>query len=149
MKIIQCGPQQLDEAAYLFNQYRMFYEQADDLATSYNFIKYNLDNEKSKIYLVLDDSGKAVAFAQLYPTLCSLAMKPFYWLYDLYVDQSARKQGYARHLMNYLSETLKAEGAQRLSLDTAISNKAAQALYESLGYEQEKSFITYHKFLNV
>ncbi|WP_256588508.1 N-acetyltransferase [Pseudomonas sp. FW305-17] len=41
-----------------------------------------------------------------------------------------------------------AEGAQRLSLDTARSNLAAQALYESLGYEAEQEFVTYHKVLD-
>ncbi|MHA6195029.1 N-acetyltransferase family protein [Pseudomonas wadenswilerensis] len=147
MQIIECTLKDLDQAAGLFNQYRIFYELPDDLASSRDFLKANLDGKRSRIFLVLDDQGTAQAFAQLYPALCSLAMKRFYWLYDLFVAPEARKSGYARQLMNHLTTLLRAEGADRISLDTASSNKAAQALYESLGYVREAEFLTYHQYL--
>lgn len=147
MQIIECTLEQLNDVATLFNQYRIFYELPDDLETSRDFLQANLENNRSRIFLLLDDDVQAVAFAQLYPALCSLAMKRFYWLYDLFVAPQARKSGYARQLMNHLSTLLTAEGADRISLDTATSNKAAQALYESLGYQQEGVFLTYHKYL--
>lgn len=147
MHIIECGLQDLDPVADLFNQYRVFYELPDDLGASRAFIRANLQEQRSRIFLVLDDDGRALAFAQLYPALCSLAMKRFYWLYDLFVAPAARKSGHARQLMNHLSALLAAEGADRISLDTATSNKAAQALYESLGYQREGEFLTFHKYL--
>lgn len=147
MRIIECSLKDVDPAAVLFNQYRIFYDLPDDLAASRDFLKANLQESRSRIFLVLDEHGSAVAFAQLYPALCSLAMKPFYWLYDLFVAPQARKAGYARQLMNHLTTLLTAEGADRISLDTATSNKAAQALYESLGYQRESEFLTYHKYL--
>jgi len=147
MPIIECTTQQLDQAAALFNQYRIFYELPDDLERSRAFLQANLNDSRSRIFLVQDDDGNAVAFAQLYPALCSLAMKRFYWLYDLFVAPQARKCGHARQLMEHLSALLAAEGADRISLDTATSNKAAQALYESLGYQREREFLTYHKYL--
>jgi ribosomal protein S18 acetylase RimI-like enzyme len=148
MHIIACELQHLDAAADLFNQYRMFYEEADDLPTARAFLQNNLETGNSRIFLLLDDNDQAIAFAQLYPATCSLAMKRFYWLYDLFVAPHARRGGHARTLMNHLTATFKAEGAQRLSLDTARSNTAAQALYESLGYQAEQDFITYHQMLN-
>ncbi|OLS62651.1 GNAT family N-acetyltransferase [Pseudomonas putida] len=147
MQIIECSLKDVDPAAVLFNQYRVFYELADDLPASREFLRINLQERRSRIFLVLDGEGNAVAFAQLYPALCSLAMKRFYWLYDLFVAPQARKAGYARQLMNHLTALLTAEGADRISLDTAASNKAAQALYESLGYQRESEFLTYHKYL--
>lgn len=147
MQIIECTLKDLDQAAGLFNQYRIFYELPDDLASSCDFLKANLEGKRSRIFLVLDDQGTAQAFAQLYPALCSLAMKRFYWLYDLFVAPEARKSGYTRQLMNHLTTLLRAEGADRISLDTATSNKAAQALYESLGYVRESEFLTYHQYL--
>ncbi|WP_175650321.1 GNAT family N-acetyltransferase [Pseudomonas sp. Marseille-P9899] len=147
MQIIECTLEQLNDVATLFNQYRIFYELPDDLETSRDFLRANLENNRSRIFLLLDDDGQTVAFAQLYPALCSLAMKRFYWLYDLFVAPQARKSGHARQLMNHLTTLLTAEGADRISLDTATSNKAAQALYESLGYQREGMFLTYHKYL--
>ncbi|NWC96305.1 MULTISPECIES: GNAT family N-acetyltransferase [unclassified Pseudomonas] len=147
MEIIECSIEHAEASAVLFNQYRIFYELPDDLAAAQEFISANLTHARSRIFLVLDDEKKPVAFAQLYPAMCSIAMKPFYWLYDLFVAPSARNKGYARHLMTHLTSLLSAEGAQRISLDTAHSNKAAQALYESLGYTRESEFMTYHKVL--
>ncbi|MDE1166447.1 MAG: GNAT family N-acetyltransferase [Pseudomonas sp.] len=147
MEVIECSLKDVDRVAQLFNEYRVFYELADDLAASRGFIQGNLEKKASRVFLLLDDDQQPVAFAQLYPAICSLEMKPFYWLYDLYVAATARKKGFARALMTHLTTTLTAEGAQRISLDTAHANKAAQALYESLGYEREAQFITYHKIL--
>lgn len=148
MKITLCTEQHLQCMAELFNNYRIFYEQETDLNACHAFIKSNLDNQRSTIFLLFDDEGTAVGFSQLYPTYCSIAMKPYYYLSDLYVDQSCREKGYARQLMNFITDHFRAQGVQRLTLDTATSNKIAQQLYESLGYEQEKGYITYHQHLN-
>ena len=147
MKIIQCTEQHLPRAAELFNHYRMFYEQDSDLAGSLAFIQSNIDNHRSKIFLLFDDEDEAVGFSQLYPTYCSIAMKPYYYLSDLYIEPSRRQAGHARRLMHFITEHCRAEGAQRLTLDTAATNKIAQHLYQSLGYEQERLYITYHQML--
>jgi ribosomal protein S18 acetylase RimI-like enzyme len=39
-------------------------------------------------------------------------------------------------------------GAGRLQLETAISNRPGQALYESLGWERDEEFYTYHLALD-
>lgn len=49
--------------------------------------------------------------------------------------------------MNYITDHFTNLGSQRLTLDTATTNKIAQALYESLGYEREEVYITYHQVL--
>jgi ribosomal protein S18 acetylase RimI-like enzyme len=147
MKIIHCTEAQLDILAELFNEYRIFYEKESDLAASRAFIQQNLTQARSKIFLLLDDEGTAVGFSQLYPAICSLAMRPYHYLSDLFISKSARKNGYARYLMNYITDHFSQEGAQRLTLDTAITNRIAQSLYESMGYEREEVFITYHQML--
>lgn len=147
MNIIECAEQHLQSAAELFNDYRIFYEQESDLPACYAFIRDNVEKKRSRLLLLLDPAGKAVGFSQLYPSYCSISMKPYYYLSDLYVDRSCRQKGYARFLMQAVTEQFAAEGAQRLTLDTATSNKIAQHLYESLGYEQEQVYITYHQML--
>lgn len=116
-------------------------------ATCRAFIQQNLRQNRSKIFLLLDEQGQAVAFSQLYPAVCSISMRPYYYLSDLYTTPSTRKNGYARHLMNHITEHFTKEGARRLTLDTATTNKIAQGLYESLGYQREAVYITYHQVL--
>jgi ribosomal protein S18 acetylase RimI-like enzyme len=147
MQVIHCTEAQLDVLSALFNDYRIFYEQASDLPACRAFIQQNLRQNRSKIFLLLDDQGQAVAFSQLYPAVCSISMRPYHYLSDLYTTPSTRKSGYARHLMNHITEHFTREGAQRLTLDTATTNKIAQGLYESLGYQREEVYITYHQVL--
>jgi GNAT superfamily N-acetyltransferase len=103
MEVIECTLQDVGGAASLFNQYRMFYELPDDLDKSRDFLRANLEQERSRIFLVVNEEMEAVAFAQLYPATCSLAMKHFYWLYDLFVDPSARSSGCARMVLDHLA----------------------------------------------
>ena len=147
MEVIECTRQKVDSAANLFNQYRMFYDLPDDLEKSRDFLRANLEQQRSRIFLVVNEDKEAVAFAQLYPATCSLAMKHFYWLYDLFVAPSARGSGYARMLLDHLANMARAEGAHRISLDTAKTNLSAQKLYSSQGYEAEGEFLTYHLML--
>lgn len=149
MKVIHCTEAQLDILAKLFNDYRIFYEQPSDLEVARSFIEQNLKNNRSKLFLLLDDDEKPVAFSQLYPAICSLALRSYYYLSDLYVVKEVRGNGYSRYLMNYITDHFTNEGAQRLTLDTATTNKIAQNLYESLGYVKEDVYITYHQTLPV
>ena len=147
MQVIHCTEAQIDALSELFNDYRIFYEQTSDVLACRAFILQNLQQNRSKIFLLLDDQGQAVGFSQLYPSVCSLSLRPYYYLSDLYTTKSARKNGYARYLMNYITDHFTNEGSQRLTLDTAMSNKIAQSLYETLGYEREEVYITYHQVL--
>lgn len=149
MQINHCTEQQLDTLSTMFNEYRIFYEYPSDLALARAFIAQNLQENRAKIFLLIDDDGVPVGFCQLYPAICSLALRPYYYLSDLYTVQTARRKGYARYLMNYISAHFSKEGAQRLSLDTAKTNTQAQRLYESLGYVREDVYLTYHQILPV
>lgn len=80
--------------------------------------------------------------------MCSLSMRSYHYLSDLYVAVPERKNGYARYLVNHLTDHFTHVGAQRLTLDTTTTNTAAQNLYESLGFEQETVNVTYHQVLD-
>jgi ribosomal protein S18 acetylase RimI-like enzyme len=145
MEIVRATAAHLQPTAELFNLYRMFYEQPSDIAGATAFIQANLAHERSQIFLLIDDNGRPVAFSQLYPTWCSTAMRPFMYLSDLFVHPSARRHGHARTLMQFLIETFGQQAMHRLTLETATTNLSAQALYESLGYQRDGVFITYHR----
>ena len=132
----------LDQLAELFDQYRQFYECPPDLGAAKNWIAENLERGRSTLFAA-DNGSQLLGFTQLYPALCSVDLVDYFVLYDLYVIEAARRQGIARALMNTASEWAKAQGADRLDLETARDNAPGQALYTDLGYELDEVFLKF------
>jgi ribosomal protein S18 acetylase RimI-like enzyme len=130
------------EVARLFDLYRQFYEQPADAGLARRFIGERVDRKESIIF-VADADGTLVGFTQLYPTFCSVAAAPIFVLYDLFVAEEARRGGVARALMAAATEHARQAGAVRLELATARTNRAGQALYESLGWKRDDAFHHY------
>jgi ribosomal protein S18 acetylase RimI-like enzyme len=144
MIIRQATTADLDMVAPLYDAYRQFYTQPPDLAAARTFIGDRMSRGESTVFLALEDDGsKALGFTQLYPAFCSVAAKPYYVLYDLYVASSARRRGVARRLMERARAFAAETGAFRLELQTARTNKPAQALYESLGWVRDEQYFVY------
>lgn len=55
MEVIECTHQDVDCAVYLFNQYRIFYELPGDLEQSRDFLRANLEDQRSRIFLVANE----------------------------------------------------------------------------------------------
>ena len=83
----------------------------------------------------------------LMPSTNTLAMRPIWFLEDLYVDVSARGQGVATALLSYAEEFARSTGAERLTLATAHDNLTAQHIYKKLGYVREEHFWYFHRLL--
>ena len=132
----------LDQLAELFDQYRRFYECPPDLGAAKNWLAENLERGRSTLFAA-DNGSQLLGFTQLYPALCSVDLVDYFVLYDLYVIEAARRQGIARALMNTASEWAKAQGADRLDLETARDNAPGQALYTDLGYELDEVFLKF------
>lgn len=135
----------LEQVAVLFNAYRQFYAQENDIALARQFMKSRLTNHDSTIFVAVNAEQKIVGFCQLYPTFCSVIAAPICVLYDLFVDPSTRKTGAGRLLMLTAQAHAENNGFARLDLTTAKNNVAAQALYESLGWERDEIFYAYSK----
>ena len=144
MNILRANTGHLEALAGLFDQYRCFYEQASDPEACGKFIADRLRNEESVIFAAQTEDGDIVGFTQLYRSFCSVEMKELIYLYDLFVAPHARRQGVARALMDAARRYSQDRGAGRLQLETAISNRPGQALYEDLGWERDQEFYTYH-----
>jgi len=144
MNIFRANQEHLDQLAGLFDQYRVFYEMDSDFDACRNFLAERLENKESVIFAAGSDAGALIGFTQLYPSFCSVELKPLVYLYDLFVDPGARRSGVARALMDAARQYAQAQGADRLQLETAIDNAQAQALYEDLGWQKDTEFFTYH-----
>ena len=135
----------LEQIAELFNAYRQFYAQENDIALARQFVKSRLTNHDAIVFVAVSAEQKIVGFCQLYPTFCSVIAAPICVLYDLFVDPSVRKTGAGRLLMLAAQAHAENNGFARLDLTTAKNNVAAQALYESLGWARDEIFYAYSK----
>jgi len=143
MKILRATKKHVPEVARLFDLYRQFYECEPDIELAKAYISERIQKEESTVFLA-DDNGTKKGFVQMYPSFCSVDAVKIYILYDLYVDASSRYSGVGALLMNSASEFAKEQGASRIDLMTAFSNKPGQHLYEKLGYSRVlEDFYTY------
>ncbi|WP_426702492.1 GNAT family N-acetyltransferase [Rhodanobacter sp. Col0626] len=133
----------LDTVAPLFDGYRQFYGQPADLARARDFLAERIHHHESLILLAQDESGAGLGFTQLYPLFSSVRTVRTWLLNDLFVIADARRQGVAAALLDAAENHARALGAASLSLSTALDNAAAQALYESRGWERDRQFCEY------
>lgn len=145
-RIRKAGPGDLDRLAPLFEAYLDFYQRPADPPRARQFLGERLERADSVILLAERPNGRAIGFAQLYPTFASLVMAPWWILYDLYVVPAARRGGVASSLLAEARELAIKTGAAGLGLDTATDNPARR-LYEALGWKRDEVFVHYELYL--
>jgi ribosomal protein S18 acetylase RimI-like enzyme len=133
----------LDTLVPLFDGYRVFYNHPSDLSLARSFLAERLTNSDS-IILIARTGEQAVGFTQLYPTFSSTRAWRTFILNDLFVYGSARKSGVGEALLEAAKTAATEAGGKRLTLSTAHSNGAAQALYERNGWVQDMAFRVYN-----
>ncbi len=142
MRVFLANVEHLESLSILFDQYRVFYQQTSDIDSARLFLIERFECCDSIIFAARD-GDQIVGFTQLYPSFSSVSMKRVWILNDLFVTFSHRNQGIARSLMAMARQYAEETGAIRIGLSTQQSNHAAQALYESLGYEKDEVFDHY------
>ena len=145
IEIRRAVPSDVDVLAPLFDAYRGFYGRPPDPALTRRFLSERLTRGESIVWLAVDDTtpGAPCGFTQLYPLFSSLRCRPIWILSDLFVARDQRRGGVGRRLMEAAHAFAREQGAASIELDTAHTNSAAQALYESLGYERDLEFRHY------
>ena len=121
----------------LFDKYRVFYKQLSDLELAKHFINERLNNNESVIFVAFDDDCMPVGFTQLYPKYSSARAVKNWILNDLFVDDTHRKQGIGRQLINAAISFGKQHEAKFIQLETANNNYTAQSLYKAIGFIQQ------------
>ncbi|MBM7648827.1 ribosomal protein S18 acetylase RimI-like enzyme [Bacillus ectoiniformans] len=145
MEIRHLTHEELSDASFLLNEYRIFYKQPSDLEAAAQFLKERLDHKDSIVYIAVIGE-EAVGFVQLYPTFSTVALKPAYILNDLYVLPSAREKGVAQALINQCYDYCEQNNARYITLETAVTNKNAQKLYEKMGMRTDDDVYHYVKY---
>jgi GNAT superfamily N-acetyltransferase len=142
LQVSRAGPADIDALHPLFMAYLAFYERDLDPEQAGTFLRERIRQGQSVIFIARSD-GSAVGFTQLYPAFASLSLKRSWILNDLFVAKSARGHGAAMALMNAARQLALDTGACEIFLQTARTNRTAQALYEKLGYVRDDAFLVY------
>ena len=132
----------------LFDAYRQFYGRTSDAAAARTFLLARFANRESTLFIA-HQGEMAIGFAQLYPSFSSVSLARIFILNDLFVQEQARRTGVASSLLSAAATFAVSLGAVRLSLSTALTNDAAQALYRSAGWNRDQQFSVYHLALSV
>lgn len=142
MEIFQANIKQLNDVAFLFDQYRVFYRQNSDLKQAKQFIKARLQQQDAVI-LLATKNNQPVGYTQLFPSWSSVSIQRVWILNDLFVLPTERNKGVAKALMNAAKEYAVSTNAVRIILATEVTNKIGQNLYESMGYRKFDEFYHY------
>lgn len=142
-EIVPATPADVGEIAPLFDLYRQFYGKEPNEEAARRFLFARLSKGESVVFYVRHQ-GKAAAFLQLYPVFSSVNLSRQWILNDLYVLPEARKHGYGRALVERAHRLAEETQANSLMLETAVTNDAAQKLYESLGWKRDNEFFRYY-----
>jgi ribosomal protein S18 acetylase RimI-like enzyme len=84
----------------------------------------------------LDGAVIGYAYARLEPKDWNNLLDAHGALHDIFVAESARRQGVARRLVEAVRDRLKAKGAPRVVLHTASKNQSARAFFAALGFRE-------------
>jgi ribosomal protein S18 acetylase RimI-like enzyme len=144
LMIRMAAPSDLRLLAELFDGYRQFYQQPQDVERARDFIGERLARNDSWI-LVAEQQDELLGFCQLYPSFSSTTTSRIAILNDLFVSQLARQKGVGQALMRAAEELGKNLGVTSLELATAISNTSAQTLYEKQDWKRDQEFYYYSK----
>jgi aminoglycoside 3-N-acetyltransferase I len=90
--------------------------------------------------LAVDDAGSAIGFVTGVET-CHPDKGVEMFLYELGVDEAARRQGVARSLLDRLTAVARERGCYALWTATEDDNEAALATYRSLGAELDTTTV--------
>jgi ribosomal protein S18 acetylase RimI-like enzyme len=124
------------EVTRLMAAFRDFYDDTEpDDALIADAVGRLIGNQETEFLLAGDP---AVGVAQLRFRHSVWTGADDAWLEDLFVAESARRDGVGRALVEACAERSRERGCKRLQLDTNETNTAALALYESLGFVTAK-----------
>lgn len=115
-----------------------FIPAGEDVAEGYGWFLGTQLEEPDAVVLVAERTGAVLGYAYA-------ALEPHNWkelraaagfVHDVVVDESARRQGVARRLVEAACAWLAEHGAPRVLLWSAARNTAAQVLFERMGFRR-------------
>ena len=147
IEIFEATIEDVEHIVPLFCAYREFYGGLPEVDASREYLTERLILRDGVIFLAWLREGavaRPVGIAQLHVSYSSGALKRRWILNDLFVAPQARRMGVGRLLVERCRVFAVETRAAGLQLRTEVNNTAAQALYESCGWQRDERFYTYN-----
>lgn len=127
----------LNEVLPLIRMYQAFYNvpEISDERNSVFFSQFGPESDKGCQFAFRSD-GNIVGFATVYISYTSSIASKTAVLNDLFTLPAERRKGIGKALIEHCWQYASSKGAVRLHWATQVDNKAANALYRSLGAKQ-------------
>lgn len=145
-EIVQATAAHVDRIVALFDAYRMFYGEESNPDRCRNFLKARVTHGDTVVFFAADEEPSydpALGFTILYPSYHSVLMAPMWVLNDIYVAETARRRGVAKALIERARDLVMETNAQRLSLETGVTNTPSHKLYGAMGFHRDTSNCTF------
>ena len=130
----------------LVEQYLAFYDVKHPRSAVTRFVAQRLRAKPAFVWVAAQSraaTAELIGFVQVYPSWSTLRLGPSWVLNDLYVEKQARGAGLGRALVKIVVAEAERGGVRSVELMTATTNAGARALYESLGFQTDSTFLTY------
>ena len=88
-----------------------------------------------QFFVHLHDAGTGERVGMLWWAEAEKGGQPEAWVYNITIDDIARRRGFARAALLELESIARAHGVHQLALHVFGHNHGARRLYESLGFE--------------
>lgn len=129
VEVIKCG---ISELNYIRQALEEVKGEEDCCRYDENNIRKFLGNNDNWFYIALSE-GRVCGYAIAYVQRRIDTDSNMICLYEIGTLRSYRKMGIGKFIINRIIEDGKAEGAYKIWIPTNTSNKAACALYRSIG----------------
>ncbi len=136
MPIYRATVADLEQLVPLYEQYRSFYDLANDTKAVADFLGTRLRNQDTTLFVSRDTkSGAIMGFVQLFHSFSIYELSAYFILNDVFVVPAFRKQGVGSALLEVAKQHCLDAGGRGLLLETGIENYNAQSLYLKAGFK--------------
>jgi GNAT superfamily N-acetyltransferase len=143
-EIASVEPEELDELLPLIAGYQRFYgvREPDDERNRAFFARFTAPEAGAGVLLAARRGGRVCGFACVYWSQESIAAEDIAVLHDLFVTDAERGTGAGRALIEAAATAARSRGLRTMTWMTALDNRVAQGLYDSLGAQKS----TWHEY---
>ena len=97
-----------------------------------------LEDRNNKLFVAEDGEGSFLGYTLLGSSEPFYSPKPLGFIFDIYVEEKARRMGVAQKLLDFAFDWFKGQGLKKVKLEVAESNWRARSLYLKMGFKQER-----------
>ena len=108
-----------------------------------------LENHPSKLVLFVSYRNQLIGLTNCFINFATFTVKPFINIHDVVVLENYRDKGIGRKLLQAVIDHAKKIDCSKITLEVRTDNHRAQALYNSLGFEEGEPVMHFWtKYLN-